>query len=377
MATEGTTVRRDRDPPFTCPTHSVTGSIHSCPYPGCPKGAKSDVIEIADSTRRPDTYRRCEWKDPALNSTYTWEGFPQYSALTRRLWAEAEKRRIVPSEQGLGTIYHYTSAEAFLSIIKNCELWLSNHSYLNDSQELIHGLEIARARFSNAAAIRPEAEEMLQHWAKTADGFNSRICLASFSRKKDSLSQWRAYGPIAIGFNSLRLFHGSLESIVSRSVIYNPQVQTKLLDLMAHYCASAYASDVEYHPEDVEIVYKKELRQLFEVVSFFKNPAFEEESEVRMAYIEDRHWNYVIGTNPPDYHYRASSGFIVPYMTTSDIALKAANDKEPITSKLPINEVVIGPTRYAETLVRGVKELLKSNGYDEVVVRISSTPYRA
>jgi hypothetical protein len=64
-------------------------------------------------------------------------------------------------------------------------------------------------------------------------------------------------------------------------------------------------------------------------------------------------------------------------MTTSDIALKAANDKEPITSKLPINEVVIGPTRYAETLVRGVKELLKSNGYDEVVVRISSTPYRA
>ena len=52
----------------------------------------------------------------------------------------------LPSDNFPVALYHYTSAEAMLNIVKSGKLWVHNIEYLNDKTELRHAVSIFRAR---------------------------------------------------------------------------------------------------------------------------------------------------------------------------------------------------------------------------------------
>jgi hypothetical protein len=111
-------------------------------------------------------------------------------------------------------IYHYTTADGLLGILKGSSLWCTHFSYLNDAAEATY----ARRVFCDALEATPKdsprrliAEAVLarlEPLLTRGDAWTS-LFTASFSEVEDDLSQWRAYSAAgaryAIGFDRARL----------------------------------------------------------------------------------------------------------------------------------------------------------------------------
>lgn len=108
------------------------------------------------------------------------------------------------SERYTGTIYHYTSAEGIAGIINNHEIWMSNTAFMNDTTEL-------RTLQDESNILKDDDftnKYMRRAWhdIQRSRFYNPNYYyMASFSRVKDMLEQWRAYGSFCIGFDSKKL----------------------------------------------------------------------------------------------------------------------------------------------------------------------------
>lgn len=118
-------------------------------------------------------------------------------------------------------LYHYCSTEAFLSIVQNKSIWLSDANKTNDPSELNYIFEFFTATVNECLEkyadkytelilrkvkdiVHSTAYALVYEKAQIAKYKKNFICC--FSEAKDLLSQWRAYGNdgngVAIGFNS-------------------------------------------------------------------------------------------------------------------------------------------------------------------------------
>lgn len=112
-------------------------------------------------------------------------------------------------EKAVPTIYHYCSSGAFLSIISNKKIWLSDINTMNDFGEM----HWAYDRFMEAAnnVINEIGESFISKVDEIISTSQQRVLpmLCSFSTDGDVLSQWRAYSEngkgVAIGFSTKEL----------------------------------------------------------------------------------------------------------------------------------------------------------------------------
>jgi hypothetical protein len=106
-------------------------------------------------------------------------------------------------------ITHYTNFSGFFGIVESGGLWLSDHRFLNDSEEYHNGRILAlniltklgpKAKFKTFRNVLVAAADILEKIAEKA----CYVC--SLSIAKDSLDQWRAYSSddhsVAITFNN-------------------------------------------------------------------------------------------------------------------------------------------------------------------------------
>src|ERR1043165_6895805 len=226
---------------------------------------------------------------------------------------------------------------------------MSDYSFLNDAEELTYGRNIAKERFDQAADELPDCAEILRASGNPTDLNDIRVCVGSFSIRGDSLSQWRAYGSIAIGFEVGPLMFGYNNSLRMSQVIYDPAKQIRFADLMAYLTASAYREDKKQTGVDgLEVIYRPGGENLLDVTAFFKHPTFANEDEARIVHIEDKKVYDSRQIQRPPHRFRVSGGVLLPYLTTRDVA--TLPDKYP--KKLSIAEVVIGPSRHTDVLRR-------------------------
>lgn len=104
-------------------------------------------------------------------------------------------------------LWHYTDGTALLNIVERGILWATQIHYLNDLQELVHlagEMAVATDLDSSATAENREFAEAIARALSRADLF--RVCVLSFSARRDDLSQWRGYSThgngYAIGFEA-------------------------------------------------------------------------------------------------------------------------------------------------------------------------------
>jgi DUF2971 family protein len=109
-----------------------------------------------------------------------------------------------------GLLYHYTSAEGFLGIIRSGKIWATHVRYLNDSQEFVDCLSHLDAYVDELGGeMRELAVRFLQ---STLNLFSSNpgVFVVSFTddasantndEPGDRLSQWRAYCASGTGFS--------------------------------------------------------------------------------------------------------------------------------------------------------------------------------
>lgn len=356
----------------TCEEHGSQGVL-PCAWPNCPNGTKQEEFEEEKlyEGQKATRYIRREWFSPLGGRYYGWDSssLANYFFVRQTFWNEARRLKLVASNFPK-VVYHYTSIEGFMGIISSRSVWMTDYSYLNDHRELTHGVDVVQGvikEIANAEATQ-EILQLIASWSGKLAEVQNRICITSFSSDEDSLSQWRAYGPIAIGFPvhplALHVNQGILQPI-----IYDPEVQRKLIKIYLHQLCSAYQQDVADTRLDGDSGLYETSENMLELISFFKDPAFRSENEIRLAYIDRPEFTErFFGKTAKSF--RVAKGRIVPYISSRDILPSRDRNFE-----LEFAHVVLGP-ECDSMLERGMREFLDSQGLAEVEIRRSAVPLR-
>lgn len=362
-------------PEIECAEHGTHGAL-PCAWPGCPNGLEEEEFEHDSPVKleKPRTYRRRAWQSPlGGGSYYSWQSdhLPNWFHVTQTFWNEARRHQLINSAVPT-TVYHYTSLEGLIGIVESRSVWMTEFGYLNDRREVRYGVDLLlnTLRQMLQSATEDNVQRLLSTWIARLEGTTNRVCITSFSADGDSLSQWRAYGPIAIGLpvHSLALH---VDQSRFQPVEYDPDIQEKLIQVYVSHLVAAFAADVQdQRLECIPDVYHRSDR-LLELAVFFKDPAFKTENEYRLAYIDYAEVLNSLGVSSPRKSFRVSNGRIVPYVPSTDV-LGSEHREFP----LEISEVILGPES-DELLEGGVREFLNEKGLPNVQVRKSLVPLRA
>lgn len=328
------------------------------------------------NAKREKKYNRVKWPPYKGEPYFSWEttGWPS-PWITAKNVAQSEHARRYPRPPHEGLIYQYTSAAALQGMIGTNSLWLTDYAYLNDVSELMHGrdkLEQVLEEFAKKSEYQ-HGETVFGTWLELLrNGPSPRICIASFSMDGDSLSQWRAYGGISLGFDWHQSF-GYMPETILDIVTYAENEQVDRIGLFAHHHHHAYVREIEAGNGDRVNKIRTSLNELYRVIAFFKHHSFADEREVRLAYVEGPEIYEELGQNRAIKRYRASGDQMIPYVTTSDLVLESQKISQPL---LPLKEVVVGPHPRAQRIRSGLQDFLAENGYPDVAVRLSDIPYQ-
>ena len=279
------------------------------------------------------------------------------------------------------TLWHYTSREGLLGILKEKAGWATHISYLNDAKEFRHAAELmqgllsAREPADDHERLALEAMrriELTELSPSIQGGF-----VFSLSAKGDDLSQWRGYckgrDAYALGFSG-----ANLRDTLGRSGFalvpceYDPAVQRKLLSEVIDTCfktmhrLGAGGGPLQPHVNP-DLAFPLLFLSLLEVASVIKHPKFEGEQEWRLV-------SSSVYPDPLKVIFRAKRSLLVPYRT---VALKS------LGPYLGITDIVVGPTPHMRLEVGALEQLfltyaLPAAGQPTTQLRIrrSEVPYR-
>ena len=266
---------------------------------------------------------------------------------------------------------HYTSLDGAIGIISSGDLWLTNSRYSNDDEELNYGHRLVDAVLDTLEseagedAARPNWLQRLRAQLRVTRDDHVYICC--FCQTDNLLSQWRGYaengGGISLefdpsGFTEIAgpgCSHGLMRLW---KVFYEQKQQQKIIRDCIEYPFWPEGTD------DDRIRFIADALQFF--MPTFKNSDFSEEQERRL----------IFSPNPataPKLRFRTRRGLLVPYFSLRDLAKAGVAGS---VFKLPIKEVMIGPSPYRALNVESAKMILAKHEHLEVPVRACTTPYR-
>lgn len=271
-------------------------------------------------------------------------------------------------------IYHYCTPDAFFAIVQNRKLWFSDVFSMNDSLEVHWGYRIFEKASSELLSNIPKIffDEVDKEVIDA--GKNVLPLVACFSLDGDVLSQWRAYAAdghgFALGFSAEEMIKLPIRPL---RVLYDEkqQVEEMKAQLLALYDTEkeegfSYGAD-----------FAKACHFMATDLCAFKNPAFKEEQEVRLAHaVIFKHQSKGISLasvggyrnkkeeGPSKIVFRMKGETPVPHveMTYSDN-----------THGSPLREVVLGPTN--RNSVTNVEVFLTTIGYENIRIRKSLASY--
>lgn len=281
-------------------------------------------------------------------------------------------------------LYHYTSTEALLQIVKKREIWLSSMSQSNDSLEGKWASKVISDMTENMSL--PGKRSWILNEVQKLQNRTDAIAL-SLSKEPDQLSQWRGYASdgsgVCIGFYSQKLpvvkaENPSNERLDIDEVLYEPNRQKQALEIALgnlEKSVSWHGKRKKYYVRNKQ-THKEAMLELFRRVFVLKNDAFKEENEWRLNWVFDKQFWGIM-------KFRNSGGRMVPYLPVKlfdvDQAGGSTEISEPTRDDLedrnwPIATVTLGPLNPTEGAV--VEAFLRSNGLGHLKVGRSTASLR-
>jgi hypothetical protein len=273
---------------------------------------------------------------------------------------------------------HYTTANALINIVQTETLWATNIKFLNDEQEFLHAIDLAKdviKRSTEKSSGKIKSNKMyydafVEETTKAIedlDRYNSEsVFTCSFSEEKDLLSQWRGYCPNNQGY----CIHFDLEGLLAFAkkkflscelfpCVYDDDKKVKSLSDLLNKYWQIYISQSD--PKVREATIRKLAQEVEALASHFKHSSFAEEKEHRLVILMA--WDF-------EEHGKFRSGpmSIIPYIEI------------PAPIEL-IKQVCIGPTRDQNLAKRGLAALMdfkfgSSAWFSKVEISRSKIPYR-
>ncbi len=323
-------------------------------------------------------------------------------------------KSIIEDDDLPASLYHYTDARGLHGILESNSLHATHAAYLNDSQELLYGIQIVNDELSGWVKRTPDEVKIswenlsMPDWATKiliksmffllGAGIKQRTdavrntfgpFVTCLSESRDQLSQWRGYGRgggYAIRFDAqeLRKTVQQRRAYVAQAVshqsakeglplyetafikmAYKPQTQIPILRSELIKFVNEFAGRLTPQTTEEELTqHRSELvdplmNWVVAMATRMKDPGFKEEKEYRIA-------TFMI----PDFFSPSDTG-LVP---------RVAIEFDPSCVK----EILIGPGQNMETRESSVRYYVqmkmdprvKRKKYPGVEVNPSKTPYR-
>lgn len=257
------------------------------------------------------------------------------------------------------TLFHYTDIGAVSSILRNKKFWLTHVEFLNDSEELHDGIKHIKEcllRMEKISGFELHEIKSLNFIVSSLGKlFDSQyeaspIFTCSFSRSRNLLSQWRAYGNFALEFDRTTI-ESDFDLYECLYESNDKELEARrLIDAIHHRFAnlSDRSSD-----DEVDAALEKYFEIVYSVGKF-KNTHFSAEKEVRI----------VRGVDADSISYRAKSDYLVPYVEAS-FNISA------------VKAIHIGPIADQKLAERSLRCLLKTIGLPDLEIVKSDIPYRS
>lgn len=284
-------------------------------------------------------------------------------------------------------LWHYTTPEGLTGIIESNSLWATDVFYLNDSTEIMHGINIAceiiKDKISSLGGDEKKRLERFDTDLSFIGPDHKRpVYVCSLSKTENELSQWRAYcrgGGFSIGFPHQGLVDAIQDQHFElKECVYDDSEQQKIINDLIDSQVMPYIKNPEQFsrvPCTKQMVSDivcggstKFVWELYSTCSTLKHPSFEREEEWRLvfdhkyAFEKDENENNKI---KPEF--RTKDGLIIPY----------------ICIKLPENKdfwrqvrIIIGPTKYEKELKGSLHTLFRKYHTTEISITQSKIPVR-
>ncbi|WP_343524413.1 DUF2971 domain-containing protein [Pedobacter sp.] len=229
-------------------------------------------------------------------------------------------------------LYHYTSFNAFCSIITGKKLRFTKINFLNDAMEYDCGINFFKEElrnFEKANNISDGIDLQLIDLFTT----KSSIYSISFCEDGNDLNLWRGYCPseggIAIGFDKDLIFHK--DEIVINKCMYGNPYEDILTKESYEDIKKKYANLQTLHTDSEHIKWTFDLAHI-------KNESFKNEKEWRGITFPRSNIEYFV-----------RNSVIVPYF------------EYPFNLKA-ITEIIIGPTKFQENNKEAIEMLARQHG---------------
>jgi hypothetical protein len=277
-------------------------------------------------------------------------------------------------------LYHYTDAAGLCGIVKSQKIWFTSYLHLNDPSELLHGLDIvhrllkAIGEGAHDGLVKEFCEivdDVCQH-RKFKEIFGFYI--ASFSRDRNDLGQWRAYADkgrgFALGlaphlFEAVEVAHPKPTEYYVVPVVYGEEAAEQRYRVAIEAAVGIVQNNRPQ--ENVRIPFLNGMAdeliagQLIVTSLTVKHEAYSHEKEVRLVMLGMRE------NQKRDLRTRIRGSEIVPYM----------EGYMPLRDRDGITEIGIGPAAVSSA-EDAVHSLLQSLGVEPGDrIKRSRIPYRA
>ncbi|MCI1029622.1 DUF2971 domain-containing protein [Pantoea dispersa] len=267
-------------------------------------------------------------------------------------------------------IYHYTDLNGLKGILERKCFWATHYSFLNDSQEIEHGIRCINNTLDHingelSAELVKTLRETVRFFKESSSkhAYNISFCL-----EPDLLSMWRGYGntqKVSLEFDNFDLFSAADSTnkiIYDKKVIYTEENST----------TDAMAEIIEFFKREhvLTALEKGGVDELLQAITFaqllppfFKNKHFSEEQEYRYVIYAENKLN--------DVKIRTSDKKVTPYLELK------MHEKSTFAGCLPLKGVKIGPGQNSDELKKGIQFMLDVYGFKDVKITTSEVSYRS
>lgn len=315
----------------------------------------------------------------------------EYTLANEMLRESFTNKNLNKSEKLGDIIYHYTSLTNFLAIIQSQSFFCTNLNYLNDKKEYKFGVEQV-LKVVDKLNIENFANYILNDFENDIHKFyNSERYVVCFSKEGDLLSQWRAYANqgkgIAIGFDLINFEDSIHQHVKGCQIMYDETYQLISIEEIIKMTINYYEGikhNFDWNDYGFEnLVRNSIISSLHHIVSTYKSEGFKEEKEFRYEYCIDGN---MIKKDVKKIHFRATDNLLIPYIILESdyINFKKKNKKNVDNEteltfknkKLPIKEIIIGPSLDFELTKMAIEDLLNKLNYNNIKIKKSIIPYR-
>lgn len=307
-----------------------------------------------------------------------------------------------------GIKYHYTSPDAFLSIVNNKSLRFTDIRYMNDKSEKIYFIKILldylqenKGRFPNAEAVVNELlkendRQSIQNLETSSIKFleikgfpytTPRAFVLCTCNDADALNMWNYYVQngfyrgFSIGFkiqNLIKAFDTPKKSTMDPflvfygDVLYSPKKQKQEIANLLRKIDKYVSKSTDNRINEIRFKFAMlNLRNYIDTCgAFYKSSKFAQEKEYRIVVDisqerldSEKDRFYGVRNKKLKEDYCTKNGLIVPYL----------NVEIPEDA---ISRVYLSPMAEYEILHDSVKGLLKKNGFENFRIYKSKIPIR-